>query len=462
MKKMKIQSLTLLLSLVLILSAFPVALAAEEAFSGVNAAAGLLVDVQYDTILYEKNAQSKRYPASITKVMTALLVIEALERGDLQTDTLLTCKSTSLEDITWDSSTQNIKVGEQMSVEELLYCLLCASANEAGNILAEGVSGSIPAFVEAMNTRAQELGMTNTHFVNPHGLHNNDHYSTAYDIYLMTREAMRYPLFQKIVGTADHTVPATNMSDARRFFNTNALLSNWQYTGYTYSAATGVKTGHTGEAGYCLVASAQSNGRTLISVVLGAENVIPPGGTVERRQFSESSKMLKWGFSNFKVHTLLGPGTLMSEVPVTLGKNVSYVLGGPAEIIETVLPIDLDPELVQTEVTLLRESVEAPVKQGQVLGSITVSYNGTVYGSSDLVAINDVERSILKLIGARIAAFFDHIIVRLALIALIIFIIFRYLHTSKRKPRRGNRKPPSNTTPYPGNPKPTNSQKRRR
>ena len=256
MKKTKNRAGFLLLSLLLLVSVLcPTALASDSP-GEFTAPSILLMDVEYDTVLYAKNAEVVRAPASITKVMTALLVVEAVDRGDLSAEALLTASWESLADITADSSTQNIKMGEQMSVENLLYCLLCASANEAANILAEGISGSVEAFVEAMNLRAVDLGMTNTHFMNPHGLDDAGHYTTAYDIYLMTREAMRHPLFQKIVGTKSYTVPATNMAEARTFYNTNALLSNWRYTGYTYSNATGVKTGSTTEAGYCLVSAA--------------------------------------------------------------------------------------------------------------------------------------------------------------------------------------------------------------
>ncbi len=426
-----------------------------EGPKGIRAEAALLIDVQRDqaedTILFDQNGSARRYPASTTKIMTALLVLEAVDRGQLQLDTPIRCSESALSGIGWDASTQNIQAGELMSVENLLYCLLCASANEAGNILAEAVSGEIGRFVEQMNERASELGMENTHFSNTHGLHESNHYTTAYDLYLLTRSAMEHSVFQKIVSTADYTVPATNMAGERRFFNTNALLSTWLYSGYDYSPATGVKTGYTGEAGYCLVSSAWHEGRMLICVVLGAETEKDARGHVtDRRQFSESRTLLRWGFTNFKIQPLVGPGTLLSEVPVALGKNVSYVLAGPGDTIHALLPSSFRPEDVSLDVTLLREQVRAPVKQGQLLGSATVAYGGISYGSCDLVAVNSVELSVSKLISSSIAAFFGNLIVQLALIALAIFIVLRYIRTSRREPRRGNRKPPSNTTPYPG------------
>ena len=179
--------------------------------------AAILVDGDYGEVVYEKNGYEKMYPASITKVMTSLLVLEAIERGELALDTPIPASASAIAAITADSSTQNIKPGEILTVQDLLYCDLVASANEACNILAETVGGSIEGFVDLMNQRAKELGMEGTHFVNPNGLHDPDHYSTAYDIYLMTSEAMKHDLFRTIVSTAKYVVPATNMSEERTF-----------------------------------------------------------------------------------------------------------------------------------------------------------------------------------------------------------------------------------------------------
>ena len=380
--------------------------------------------------------------------MTALLVLEAVARGELETSTVLTASQSSLEDITRDASTLNIQVGEEMTVEELLYCLLVFSANESANILAEGVSGSIPAFVDAMNARAQELGMTGTHFANPHGLHRDTHYTTAYDIYLMTRKAMEFPLFQKIVATSEHIVPATNLSKERTLRSTNALISSRPYPGYTYSPTTGVKTGYTPQAGQCLVSSAQSGGRSLIAVVLGAE-VIYSTNSEDRRQFSESRRLLRHGFSDFKVQTLISPGAMMSEVPVRLSKTVPYVVAQPNKTIEAILPSSFDPEYLQTTVTLAKESVEAPVQRGQVLGTISVTYKDLPYGQADLVAANDVPLSIPKLLWDRTLGFFTSPMGVIFIAALMGYFLFQHIKGVRRKPRGGGRRPPSNIIPHP-------------
>lgn len=436
MKKTPTRLLSFVLICILCFTAFPASASAADELGDVQAAAAILVDTSYNTVLYEKNSDERRPPASITKVMTALMVLEAIDRGQLQESMVITATANAPADITDDSSTQNILPGEQLTVENLLYCLLIPSANEAANILAEAVSGSVPSFVDAMNARAAELGMTNTHFMNPHGLHNDEHYSSAHDIYRMVKEAMTHPLFQKIVSTPSYTVPATNLSPERKFFNTNALLTASKYPGYTYDPVNGVKTGHTPEAGYCLSSSARKNERTLICVVLGAENIDKPNGGVSRLQFSESRRLLKWGFENFKHQTILSKDALLGEVAVKNGKGVSHVLAVPANSIEAMMPTTFNPDLLQRNITLTHESTFAPVKQGQVLGSVTVSYEGKDYGTVDLVAANAVDYSMIRMIGSTIVFLLTSIWIWVALAALFLVIVLRYLRALRRTPRR--------------------------
>ena len=200
MKKTLIRALSFFLTLSLLTGLLsPLAGAIE--YEGVesitvDATAALLIDLDSDQVLYDQDADQQRYPASITKIMTALLTLEAVGRGELDLSTEVTVDAAALTDITDDSSTANLKAGEVISVKDLLYCLLVSSANEAANILAMTVCGDIPTFVDRMNQRAQELGMTGTHFANPHGLHNPDHYSTAWDIYKMTKQAMTHATFR--------------------------------------------------------------------------------------------------------------------------------------------------------------------------------------------------------------------------------------------------------------------------
>ena len=212
------------------------------------AKAAVLVDPETDAIAYALNEHEELYPASLTKIMTALLVLEAVDEGKLSLDQELTASSTAFDGLSSDGSNAGIKAGEIMSVRNLLYCMLVVSANEACNILAEAVSGSVDAFVEKMNARAAELGCENTHFKNANGLHDPGHYTSAWDLYLITKEAMTHDTFVTISDTANVVIPATNMSAERNYWTTNHLLSTWRVIGYLDKRAHGIKTGSTDAA----------------------------------------------------------------------------------------------------------------------------------------------------------------------------------------------------------------------
>ena len=241
MKTNRFLSVFLLVVLVMSLCVTPFAAADETSAPveepDIQCKAALLVDANTGGIVYAKNEHQELYPASLTKIMTALLTLEAIDEGKLSMDQNLTATATALEGLSADGSSANIQVGETMSVRNLLYCMLVVSANEACDILAEGVSGSVSAFVDAMNAKAQELGCKNTHFVNPNGLHDPQHYTSAWDLYLITRAAMEYEDFMTICDTADIVIPATNLSAERHLYTTNYLISTWRATGYLYSGA---------------------------------------------------------------------------------------------------------------------------------------------------------------------------------------------------------------------------------
>jgi len=432
-----ILSITLLTGLLLPVTA----LALTEPME-IASTAAILFDADYGEVLYDQNAHAQRYPASITKVMTALLTLEAIDRGELTLDTVITVQATALSGLSLDGSSQNIQIGEQLTVEQLLYCTLVASANEACNVLAEAVSGSAESFVEQMNKRAAELGMEDTHFANTHGLHKENHYTTAYDICLMAIEALKHDTFREIVGTPEYRVPATNLYKERHFYSTNALLSNWRYIGYTYTSAIGVKTGSTPEAGQCLVSAAVEDGRTFVAVVLGAENIAKADGTFDRQAFSESKRLLQFGFHNFSRKTIIDSTALLTEVAVTLSDEAAYVVAHPDGKLEATLPNDVVPEAFEREITLYAESVEAPVEKGQVLGTVSLTYEGKNYGTLNLVAVSSVARSELLYNIARIKAFLGQLWVKLlilVIILLVLFLLVRHFILGKKNRKRRNR-----------------------
>ncbi len=438
MKKYRFSSILLALALMVSFCAVP-ALALDDPEP--NCKAAIVVDGDYGDVLYSYHAYDKMYPASITKVMTSLLVLDAVSEGTLSLDQEITASASAVE-LPEGSSTSGIKAGEILTVEELLYCALVSSANEACNILAEAVSGSVSEFVKLMNTRAEELGMTGTHFVNPHGLHDEDHYTTAYDITLMARAAMEYETFRTIVATDKYTVPATNLSEERVLHTTNYLLSNAIIPGYTYSKAIGIKTGSTTPAGQCLVSAAvDTDGRTYYCVILGAETVTDETGSVTRYSFTESKRLLEWAFDNFERITLLDENStdVIREVPVTLSDEVDYVLVQPVGSIEATMPKDYDPDQAELVIDLV-ETVEAPVTKGDVLGSITLIYDGVSYGTLEMVAADSVERSDFQYYMKTIRETLQKQWVRGLIIFFIILILILIIWLGVIRPRRKRRR----------------------
>ena len=453
MKKERFLSLFLILTLFASLTPFAYAKDSFEA----DARAALLIDVESGETLYEKAAHERNFPASITKVMTALLVFEAVDAGQLRLDQEITARESAFENLASDGSTAGIKAGETMTVENLLNCLLIVSANEAAHILAEAVAGDIDAFVARMNERAQQLGCTDTHFANPSGLHNDRHYTSAWDIYLITREAMTHEGFMTIVGRKAYTVPATNIAKERELHSTNYLISTWRtgWPGYYYEDARGIKTGSTPEAGYCLVATAVRANRQLISVVLGAERVTLDDGTIQTRSFSETIRLFDHGFDDFKRMDLIDTDEFICEVPVELSSETSYVVVHPAEALSRMVPADLTLDDLERTVSLYAESVDAPIAEGDELGVITISYGDTEYGTVPLIALNDVSASWLLTKEREVKEFLARPWVKFAAIgaaALVVgvAVMSAVLSSRSRRYRSGRRGSSYNYTGYRG------------
>lgn len=413
----------------------------SELLTGLEAPAckaALLMDAETGTVLYDFHGDDQNYPASITKIMTALLTLEAVDRGELSLDRVVTVPQGFDGDLELGGTSQNLKVGEEINVLELLYCALVASANDACNVLATAVAGDVPSFVSLMNHRAEELGLTGTHFVNAHGLHDEAHYTTAHDIATLTRLALENETFATLVSSKNHTVPATNLTGERRFSSTNALLLPIYDGKYVYPRAIGVKTGTTNAAGKCLVSAAKKDERTLICVVLGAEDVEDESGRRTRMVFTESKRLLEWGFDTFTTRTLLGSSTPLAEVAVTLSTDVTALALKPQESISAILPKDLDPAEFQRDVTLYQDSVEAPVEAGQVFGEVTVRNGDQVYGTVKLVTVAGAEKSDLLGNLKVVRDFFSNFWVRvlLALVAvLLLLLILRFGVLGKRRSR---------------------------
>lgn len=443
MKAKRFLSVFLLFVLLVSLTVTPFAAAEEPTLPedpDIQAKAALLVDANTGAIVYAKNEHQELYPASLTKIMTALLVVEAIDKGQLSLDQEVTASST-IESLDTDGSTANIKPGEIMTVEQLLYCMLVVSANEACVILAEAVSGSVDAFVDQMNEKAQALGCENTHFVNPTGLHDSQHYTSAWDLYLITKEALTHKDFVRISDTGDITLPATNLHEARALHSTNYLISVWRSRGYINKNAHGIKTGSTSEAGHCLVSSAAKGSLSFISVVLGCDRLTLEDGEIRTMSFYETNRLFQWGFDNFSYKTILTADEYPKEVAVSLSK-IDHVTVHPARDVEILMPNDLEPEDLERTITLNSDPVEAPITTGDKLGTIQLSYQGTVYATEDLLALNDVEASRLLTFWRDVKLFFAKPAVKIAgvvLAVLLVVVLLWKLIFGRRRYRYGRR-----------------------
>ncbi len=403
-RKLASRIMALCLCLAVIFSALGLQVSAET-MTPVAGTSAILVEPSTGTVLYEQNARQQIIPASTTKVLTALLVMEAVQRGQISLEDEITATQECIDGVIYDASkvVPNIVAGEVMTVRNYLYCVLLSSDCVACDILASYVSGSVEAFVALMNSRARELGCTGSSFLNTHGYPVEGHYSTAYDLYLICAEAIKYDDFNEIFGSIKYQLPATNMTTARMLYNTNWTLWNPEkiesiYCKYYYEYATGGKTGSSTASGHCLVSTAEKNGMTLVSVVTGAEIANPAEGEWWNMSFVESARMFEWGFDNYTHKTALRRGSSQATVNVKRSEVEEIVLVAAEEFSMTV-PRGTE-QLFSAEVTVYEETVKAPVSAGDVLGEVKISYNGEVVSTVSLIASKaaPVDRSVSPLL----------------------------------------------------------------
>lgn len=398
-----------------------------------QAAAAFLADPKSGFVLYEKNADEKRYPASTTKIMTALVVLSNVT--DLEQKVTVT--EEDFEGVTWDSSKAGFLVGEEIPVIDLLYGLMLPSGNEAANTLARFVGGSVEGFVDMMNAKAAELGCTGTHFVNPNGLHDDDHYTTARDLYLITAAALQNETFALIADTAQKTLSETNMvaehpnGQPLKVYTTNMLIFRKSDPLY-YAYAKGVKTGHTSQAGYCLVAMAEKKGTQLVSVMLGCEK---PEGETQPLTFSETKRLFEWGFSNFVTKELVAQGETVTEIPIRLSTDTDQLVLTTKTALSGTVPVDIDMADVE-RVTHLPDDLVAPVQAGQTIGTMDISYNGIDYGTVELVALTDVSLSQVLYYADKIENFFQSTLFKVLVLTIVLVLILYFLILVYRGHRR--------------------------
>ena len=371
--------------------------------------AAILIDNKTNKVLYDKNSNERMFPASTTKILTAILVLENCDLNET-----VTASYDAIMSIPEGYVTANIDGEEQLTVEQLLELLLVHSANDAANVLAEYVGGSIESFVSMMNTKVNELELTNTHFTNAYGLQDEEHYTTAYDLSIIMQYCLENDDFRRIAGSASCSIPATNKSDVRSYVSTNQLIvpDNPNY----YSYVTVGKTGFTTEAGECLVSCAYRNDLELICVVLGG-TVIDGVST----RFSESKTLYEYGFNNFSLKNIANPGDVITEIQVSNGTPDTKSLDLAFTDSIYVLINNSDLETNYTPEIQLNSDISAPITQGDVLGSVVYTIDGIQY-TSDIVATHNVESSQLLQFVLQIGGLF-----------IVLLITFKIFFSNKKE-----------------------------
>lgn len=401
----------------------------DELEKNLSSEAVLLMEASTGKVVYEKNGYEKKYPASTTKIMTAILAIEHCNLNETAT-----ASEFAINSVPSGYSTANIQIGETLSVKDLLYALMLQSANESAVILAEHVSGSQEAFANLMNEKAKELGCKNTHFINPNGIHNENHYTTAYDLALITQYAMKNQTFRDIVKTTSFTLPATTSypSESRTYANTNNLIiydARNRPDNYYYKYATGVKTGYTSAAKNCLVASAEKNGIEYISVVLGASITYESTGSVSHR-YVDTISLFDYAFDNFSFRKLKSANNLIKTIKIENGKKDENSLDLLiASDVNSLVSLDNKSTQIDPDITL-KEGLSAPITKGDIVGTISYKVEEINY-TTDLIAGNDVEEYKPSKIGL-------YVLIFLILIITILTAV-RYYNLKKRSLKSRNK-----------------------
>lgn len=400
----------------------------------ITAKAGMLVSLDTGEMLYEKNIDQKVYPASITKIMTALLMLES---ENFNPDAKIAMTEEVLTLILGTGSVvSNLKAGEEITQKDLLYYVLMSSAGDCTYLAAQYYSGSIENFVADMNSKAKALGLKNTNYTNPIGLHDDNHYTTVRDIYTLAAYALKNATFKEVCETPRYTVNETNFSSKRILSTTNFLQDTT--TNYYYQYAKGVKTGFTDEAGRCLVSTASYNGYTYLCVLMGC-----PNKAGKRYEFVESADLYRWAFNNFSFKTIADSDEPVCEMPVELSLETDFVPLYFKEPFVSVLPKDADDSTIVIEPHLKSESVDAPIKKGDVLGTADVIFAEKVIGRVDLVAGNDVKSSTILVIIEFVKDIFTSVYMKVVyaviavgiLIFIAICIKMNYSRIKKRRVR---------------------------
>ena len=432
---------SVILSLFLIFTPVFSAFAYEPTGIELTAESVLLVCMNTGETVYAKAEDAKVYPASITKIMVVTLILES-PIYDPEAKIAMNEEAQKLI-LGTGSVCSNLKVGEEIRQIDLLYYVLMSSCGDCAYLAALTYGGTVENFVDMMNAKAQELGLKNTHYQNPVGLHDDDHYTTARDTYVLTTYALKNETFKTACAKSRYEVPETNMyNHTRRLSTTNFLLDN--STNYFYNYATGVKTGFTTEAGRCLVITATRRGNdgidyTYMCILFHCDN--KPG--VKRYEFSESKNLFNWAFGNFVIKEIGDTKNPVAGAEVRLSSKTDTVMAYLENGFQSLLPKDADDSTIVIEPHLKSDSVRAPISKGQILGTADIKYANEVIGTVNLVSHEDIEKSTVLAVMDATKNFFTSKfmkIVYMTVVGIILLLIVWILLLNRKKKTRSSRK----------------------
>lgn len=400
----------------------------KSSFPVPKAEAAIVLDSNSGDIIYALDSDKKMYPAGTSNIMTAIIALENSNLADI-------CKVTqeALSNVTYDQPQLGMLVGEEYTVEQLLHAIILNSNNDAANTLAISISGSIDAFVQKMNEKAAELGMTNTNFANPTGLQNENHYTTAGDLAKLAVYAMKNPSYAKIAATQKYVFPATNLrSSEKTILSTNHLVSRYKYPYHYYANATGIKSGNSTDAGYCLAASAVKGKMNIVSVIMGAKN---EDAKDKAYSFVDTKAIFDYVFENYQTILLAKHGDVVHDSKVDEAKNSTRLALTVDEDVYVTMKKTADPDIITNEVNLTAET-KAPIKQGDLFGTVTYSYNGTELKTMHLIAANEVKRDfILHMINSVLGFIFHPVVLIILILVIAVWVRLRIVRNRKRRIR---------------------------
>lgn len=393
----------------------------------ISANAAMLVSMDTDEVLYEKNADTRVYPASITKIMTTLLILES---DKYNPDAKIAMTEEALDLISGTGSSVSLfNAGVEFTQLDLVYMVLMSSYGDCALLAADYYGGSVENFVAMMNTRANELGLTGTHYENPIGLHHEQNYTTARDTYTLTKFALQNETFKEVCESTRHTV---NSSAGTRVLSTTNFLQD-NTTNYYYQYAKGVKTGFTDEAGRCLVSTASYNGYNYMCIVFGC----PPNA---KNHFTESKELYRWAFNNFEFKTVADVTTPVAEIAVEKSFDTDFVSLYVEKSFTSVLPKDANDSTISIVPKPTADTVSAPIKKGQVLGTADIIYAEKVIGTVNLVANENIEQSFilntLDIVGNFLTSSYMIVVYVLVGVIILIFVIAIIKMNSKKSKKR--------------------------